>query len=361
MRGSPNVSYAHTEAEGSRLPPIAVSLAELLDDQIGATGTRYAYCSCNNHVLSSLLTARAGESLASFAEKNLFRPIGIKEFIWPADARGRTHGWGDLHLHPREMAKFGLLFLNHGKWNSQQVISEKWVQESGSAKAKVKDGVGYGYGWWVNTARPPIFEAVGRGGQRISVLPEENIVVVFNGGGADTDQVAPFLFRAIRSDTAIPENPDSRNRLEGALRRVAAPVIEERDIRNLPVMRRVSGVTFALELNPLELRSIKLDFRSKSQANATLKFAQGEWTAAVGLDGQRRLRPAGPYGLNVGAVGRWVSDSEFLLDLDMIANVNHFVFDIRFDEDKAQVRMNETTGEMKDVIVNGTALRSRYN
>jgi CubicO group peptidase (beta-lactamase class C family) len=169
-------------------------------------GSRYAYCSCNNHLLSSLLTAVTGVSLLQFAEKNLLQPIGIKDVIWPPDPEGRTRGWGDLHLHPRDMARFGLLYLHHGRWGDLQIVPESWVRDSSRASVIVRPGVGYGYSWWINTARPPIFEAVGRGGQRISVLPKENMVVVFTGGGADTDQIAPFLFRAIRSDTAIPNN-----------------------------------------------------------------------------------------------------------------------------------------------------------
>jgi hypothetical protein len=59
----------------------------------------------------------------------------------------------------------------------------------------------------------------------------------------------------------------------------------------------------------------------------------------------------------VATVGRWLSDSEFLLDLDTVANVNHFLFNIRIDGDRVHLRMNETTGEMKDVAVEGVALK----
>ena len=83
-------------------------------------GSNYAYCSCNNHLLSSILTAATGKSLFEFARANLFRPIGITDGIWPADPNGRTHGWGDLHLHPRDMARLGLLYLNRGRWGTRR-------------------------------------------------------------------------------------------------------------------------------------------------------------------------------------------------------------------------------------------------
>ena len=123
-------------------------------------GSQFAYCSCNNHLLSSLVTAATGESLLQLAQKNLFQPIGIEDVIWPPDPNGLTHGWGDLHLHPRDMARFGLLYLHQGKWGDVQVLPETWVRESSSESVTVRPGVGYGYSWWINTARPPIFEAV---------------------------------------------------------------------------------------------------------------------------------------------------------------------------------------------------------
>jgi CubicO group peptidase (beta-lactamase class C family) len=320
-------------------------------------GSRFAYCSCNNHLLSSLVTAATGESLLQFAEKNLFQAIGIRHVIWPSDPNGRTHGWGDLHLHPHDMARFGFLYLHHGKWGDAQVIPENWVRESSRPSVTVRQGVGYGYSWWINTAQPLIFEAVGRGGQRISVLPKENIVVVFTGGGSDTDQIAPFLFRAIRSDTAIPENPASQQRLRQALLRSSNPIPEARNVSMPQLARRTSGVTFSLSSNPLDLRSIQFDFSNRNEATVTLRFDDAKWIAPVGLDGKRRFASVGPHGLPVASVGRWVSDSEFLLDLDTVANVNHFVFNVRFHAERVHLRMNETTGEMKDVEVEGVVVK----
>jgi hypothetical protein len=304
-----------------------------------------------------VVTAATGESLLQFAEKNLFHPIGIKDVIWPSDPDGRTHGWGDLHLHPRDMARFGLLYLHHGKWGNRQIVPEAWVRVSSRASVTVRPGVGYGYSWWINTARRPIFEAVGRGGQRISVLPKENMVVVFTGGGADTDQIAPFLFRAIRSDAAIPENPAGQRRLKQALLRSSNAIPEPRNVRTPRLVGRISGVTFSLSSNPLDLRTMRLDFKNRNEAVVTLQFEGAKWIAPVGLDGKRRFAPVGPHGLATGTVGRWLSDSEFLVDLDTVANVNHYVFNVRIDGDRAHLRMNETTGEMKDVEVEGVALK----
>jgi hypothetical protein len=229
------------------------------------------------------------------------------------------------------------------------------VRESSKAIVTVREGVSYGYGWWINTARPPIFEAVGRGGQRIAVLPKENMVVVFTGGGANTDEIAPFLFRAIRSDRAIPENSAGQQRLTRVLFRASEPISAIANVRTPKLARYVSGTTYSLSPNPLDLRSLRFEFKDKNEAVVTLRFDSATWTVPVGLDGKRPFAPAGPQGLSVATVGRWISDDEFLLDLDTVANVNHFLFNVQFHDNSVHIRMNETTGEMKDVVVEGVA------
>jgi hypothetical protein len=316
-------------------------------------GSRYAYCSCNNHLLSSIITATTGNSLLKFTQKNLFGPLGITDVVWPADPKGRTHGWGDLHLYPHDMARLGLLYLNRGRWGNAQIEPADWVSASSKASVIVREGVGYGYSWWINTARPPIFEAVGRGGQRIAVLPKENMVVVFTGGGANTDEIAPFLFKAVRSDTAIAENTVGQKKLAQALAHVAEPVSETANAKTPRLARTVSGTTYSLSSNPLDLRTIQFEVADQSSAEVTLHFDNETWAVPVGLDGKRRFAPVGPHGLSVATVGRWTSADEFLLDLDTVANVNHFLLSVHFDENKIRIRMNETTGEIKDVIVDG--------
>jgi CubicO group peptidase (beta-lactamase class C family) len=165
-------------------------------------GSQFAYCSVNNHLLSAVITARTGESLEAFARRNLFDAMGIRQLLWPADPQGLSHGWGDLHLYPRDMAKLGYLYLHAGKWDGRQLVSEEWVRTSLEPHATVRAGVGYGYSWWINVAREShIPEAEGRAGQRISIVPDKDAVVVFTAGGADTDEVAPYLlsFRRVRS------------------------------------------------------------------------------------------------------------------------------------------------------------------
>ena len=79
-------------------------------------------------------------------------------------------------------------------WQGRRIVSEAWIRESTAARVRVRDGVAYGYSWWINTTRQPyIYEAVGRGGQRVAVVPDKELVIVFNGGGVNTDDIAGNL------------------------------------------------------------------------------------------------------------------------------------------------------------------------
>ena len=278
-------------------------------------GSRYAYCSCNNHLLSAIISARTGMSALQFARTYLFAPLGIQDAIWPADPQGVTHGWGDLHLRPDDFAKLGYLYLHGGRWSDRQVVSEAWVKQSVAPHVTVRDGVGYGYSWWVNTARQPfIFEAVGRGGQRAAVLPDKDLVVVFNGGGADTDQLAPFLFKAIKSDGPLREDPLGAHRLRTRLTEARQPrapsAFTPTSAPSPALLRAISARRYAIDANPLNLTRLSLAFSGPTEARAMLQLFDAEYRLPIGLDGRYRFSSTGPAGLPMAARAHWASASE---------------------------------------------------
>ncbi len=79
-------------------------------------GAKYAYNSGGMHLLSGAISARTGRSAESFAQSRLFQPLGITRWNWPRDPQGVSHGFGNLHLLPRDMARLGWMFLDGGRW-----------------------------------------------------------------------------------------------------------------------------------------------------------------------------------------------------------------------------------------------------
>lgn len=120
----------------------------------------------------------------TFAIQNLLRPLGITTYDLGDDFNGVL---GDIYLLPRDMARFGTLFLNEGQWDGTQILPKAWVQASTTKQVATDEGdAGYGYFWWTRNftkeSRPvPTYYAWGYGGQYIFVVPEINMVTVFTG------------------------------------------------------------------------------------------------------------------------------------------------------------------------------------
>ncbi len=156
-------------------------------------GEGFQYSNLTSHLLG-IITARASnQDLLSFGKENLFNKMKAEPGKWIKDWKGYYNGHGDLHLTARDIAKFGLLYLNNGKFEGQQIISEKWVNESlqnySSDAWITKDSInyigryfrdlGYGYQWWSAAVDDHRFSfAWGHGGQLIILLDKPDMVIV---------------------------------------------------------------------------------------------------------------------------------------------------------------------------------------
>jgi len=160
-------------------------------------GTRFSYSSSASFLLGRVLARATGSTVPAFAKANLFAPLGIDRYCWKLTDRQQTLTHSGFFLRPRDMAKFGQLYLRDGVWRGRQVDPAAWIAgsvawqvETKSTRAQKARGVrnGYGYQWWVQLADPgadatlDTYLAVGNGGQKISVYPNLDMVVVFTGG-----------------------------------------------------------------------------------------------------------------------------------------------------------------------------------
>jgi len=146
----------------------------------------WAYNSGGVELLGGILEKATGYRVTDFAREFLFEPIGIDHFNWwLVPANGQYGVSGGLYLTPRDMARFGYLFLNNGTWNETQVISSEWVEHS-TQNLYETGWYGYGYLWWT-LPDTDFYQATGHYEQKIYVIPEHDIVVVFTGDVQDED------------------------------------------------------------------------------------------------------------------------------------------------------------------------------
>ena len=145
-------------------------------------GEVWVYSSGSSHLLSAIVTEATGVSLLEYAAEKLFTPLGIQisDVVWPADNQGIYRGSGGVEMIPRDMAKFGYLFLNNGTWNGEQIVPSAWVQTSSETLTTFDDYSGYSYQWWsYPTETANVYSANGYVGQNIFVIPSLDMVVVF--------------------------------------------------------------------------------------------------------------------------------------------------------------------------------------
>jgi hypothetical protein len=322
-------------------------------------GSRYEYCSGGMHLLSGVITQATGVSALDFARRELFGPLGIDILAWPADAQGVSHGWGDLHLQPADMAKIGYLWLNGGRWESRQLVPADWMRAATQVHSHPGRSAGqeYGFGMWVYPNRtPPEFEGLGRGGQRISVIPAKNLVVVFTGGGFEPGDIGSFIGRAIKSDRPLPEDTAGAALLAAAVREATRPPFAQAMPPIPPMARMISGRRYALEGNPLDLRSFTLAFSGGAEAQLELESRDGrDGPRPVGLDGVPRLSPDGRFGLPVAVSGAWEGDGSFVLDYDEVGNINAYRFRFLFREHEVTVDFSERSRPRQRAQFRGTS------
>lgn len=320
-------------------------------------GARFAYCSGGMHLLSGIITQATDRSALDFARRELFGPLGIENVVWPADPQGNSHGWGDLHLQPRDIAKIGYLWLKGGRWGNRQLVPADWMRAAVQVHAHpgFNEGQEYGFGIWVYPDRtPPEFEGLGRGGQRISVIPARDLIVVFTGGEFEPGDIGSFIGRAIQSDRSLPEDPAGTARLAAAVRDATTPPVAHVTPLVPPVARLVSGRTYALGANPLDLRSFSLSFPGGAEARLELEFLdRRDGPRPVGLDGVPRVSPNGRYGLAVAVSGAWENDSTFALDYDEIGNINRYRFRLTFVDNGVTVEFSERSGALVEARFRG--------
>jgi CubicO group peptidase (beta-lactamase class C family) len=151
-------------------------------------GTDSAYSNFSAHLLGIIVARACGTDLKTFAEEHLFGPLGITPGFWQVDWDGNYLGFSDIDLSSTDLAKFGLLYLNGGAFDGEQIVPAGWVDESLEtySEGMWTIGVGrnwddnaYGYQWWSIRAGDHRYNlAWGHGGQQIALIEPLDMMIV---------------------------------------------------------------------------------------------------------------------------------------------------------------------------------------
>ncbi|NIJ41743.1 CubicO group peptidase (beta-lactamase class C family) [Parvibaculum indicum] len=158
-------------------------------------GTVNLYNSLDAQMLGLVLLRATGESPSEYLEDRIWSKIGAEhDGYWVLDDTGMELAAGGVNVTLRDYARFGLLYLNGGKWNGERIVPADWVKASHTpdaprlmpGKQELSDTVwGYGYLWWLPRAADGPFAAVGIYNQFIYVDPAQDLVIVKTSANSD--------------------------------------------------------------------------------------------------------------------------------------------------------------------------------
>lgn len=255
-------------------------------------GTKFLYNSMATYMLSAIVQKVTGEKIIDYLTPRLFKPLGIEGIDWEVDPRGiNTGGWG-LRVKTEDMAKFGQLYLDNGKWNGKQILSEAWIKEATTFKIdqapeatqSKKDSSdwmqGYCYQFW--RCRNNGFRADGAYGQYIIVLPGKDAVIAIQSETYDMQEeinmVWKYLLPSIM-DKKLPANEELEAKLKQRLSSLSLPLPEK--VADPDIISKISDKSYTLKTNDLHYNSLSFHFM-EGMCHATIKADGKEYTFLFG-------------------------------------------------------------------------------
>ena len=280
-------------------------------------GSTFLYNSLATYMLSAIVQKVTGQKVIDYLTPRLFKPLGIQGMDWETDPMGiNTGGWG-LRIKTEDMARFGLLYLQKGKWNGKQILPAAWIQEATSfkidqapdARQSQKDSSdwmqGYCYQFW--RSRHNSFRGDGAFGQYILVLPEEDAVIAITSETKDMqgelNLVWQYLLPAMQADQSTLNKNDAvilRKRL--ASLKVRSPAEADTSFHEPAIEAR----RFKVESNSKNIETISFNEKNKV---ITLTIKTNDKT----------------YSFNFG-YGKWIEGKTTMLGPSLVEGAkNHFV------------------------------------
>lgn len=338
-----------------------------------APGSNFLYNSGAAYVLSSIVERVSGQSVEEYLEPRLFAPLGIEKHLWGVSPEGVNLGDGGLSVRTEDFAKFGLLYLQGGQWNGQQLLSEQWVADASSAAVSTgnNDGnwsFGYGYQFWRSRVG---YRADGSLGQYSFVLPELDMVLAITSGtdSMGTNNLMNLVFENLPAaqDTPLPEDASGQQALRDRLAALALPIPEGTSSSALAA--QVSGRRYVTAGNPQSIAALSIDFGSGDPAASppllTIEDADGAHAIPVGIGSWYRGRTGFKKRINelfdtpdqgVAARGAWSSEDTFVVRLVFTETPYTAIARFRFAGEQVtlDVSYNIRWGSLTEAPVVGT-------
>jgi len=318
-------------------------------------GTRFVYDSGASYLLSAIVQGLTGQRMLDYLAPRLLDPLGIVGATWEQSPNGiDAGGWG-LSITTEDMAAFGLVYLDGGRFAGRQIVPATWVAEATALQVENgehlpgdDDSHGYGFQFWRN--RHGTYRADGAFGQVAVVFPEQDALLVLTGGHTEKQSSLSaaweHLLPVLGAAETLPADAASQTRLVETLARLAAPTPS--GDASSPLAATVGGRRFVFPSNAGRIASAVLDFAPEADT-LTIVDAAGEHRLTLGHDEWVAGASALLFGEQtaVAAAGAWADARSYIAEVRFVETpfAVTLSFDFRGDEVVLGVEQNVSFGD----------------
>ncbi|MBI1258043.1 MAG: serine hydrolase [Chloroflexi bacterium] len=338
---------------------------------VNAPGSPFVYNNGATYMLSAIVQRTTGMKVVDYLQARLFAPLGIEKAAWQESPQGITAGGIGLSLKTEDAAKFGQLYLQKGVWQGQQLLPEGWAEEATRLQIANGPGIqidwaqGYGYQFW--RGRHKTYRGDGVFGQWCIVMPEQEAVLAITSGLDIFDSQEPLnlvweLLLPAFSPGAIPEDSAAHEALAAKLSSLSFAPVQGK--QSAPIAAEVSGQTYVVDDNALNLETIALNF-TEAGCIVSIKTAAGEETIRCGYGAWQRdqtttlfRQPLVFERTPVAVSGAWTADETFTMICRLYETPFFHTLDCHFvgDELMIETRINVSLESTKPLLLTAHSL-----
>lgn len=327
-------------------------------------GTQFMYNSGASYMLSSIVKKVTGQTAHEYLRPRLYDPLEISDATWTENFEGVNMGASHLRMKTENLAKFGQLYLQKGKWNGKQVLSEAWIAEATSkqienGKNDSSWGFGYGYQFWLNP--PGGFRADGAFGQFSMVLPKQDAVVVITSESIDTKTVMQLVWDELvpaMTNASLPENSAESKKLRTDLKglKYDPPKMETHSATAV----KISGKEYLLDKNVFNAKAVSFRFvddqciftlKEDGKPDIVITNGMNSWIR----EGNLKPLPHSLFSLRridfdsiVAASATWQNENTLLLTWRLIETVHSDSLTCIFDGDKLTIKFQFSVARLQN-------------
>ena len=327
-------------------------------------GTQFMYNSGASYMLANIISNVTGQSAHEYLKTRLYEPLNISQATWTTNSEGVNMGASHLRITTEDIAKFGQLYLQKGKWEGKQLLSEHWVTQASQKQIVTGEnnhswGYGYGYQFWMNP--PGGFRADGAFGQYGMVFPDQDMVIAITSESndkAETMQLAWDLVESISDNELLAENYSANDKLQAKIKTLGY---------NPPKMgsgsafsEKISGKEYRLDSNAFNAESVSFGFenetvlftlKTENKPDIVVTCGLNEWVRgenfkpeAHSLFSLRRI----DFDSKMAASATWQDENTLLLTWRFTETCHGDQLICRFDEDGLTIDFRYSLARMEN-------------